>query len=105
MDSEFVAYSYVVTMLIILRWFLEIPYYGTVSKSRLIESKTNIRPHKPPTASSGEVGLGHLLEIHKIINMVANRHKEIKEQFATNLHLHLHGAAALEGLPASDDQS
>src|SRR5215469_16297197 len=56
-------------------------------------------------ASSGKRSLGHLLEIHKIINMVANCHEEIKEQFAANLHLHLHGAAALEGFPASDDQS
>jgi len=36
--------------------------------------------------------------------MVAHRHEEIKEQFAANLHLHLHGAAALEGAAASNNE-
>jgi hypothetical protein len=32
-------------------------------------------------------------------------YSQIKEQFASILHLHLHGAAALECLPAADNQS
>lgn len=37
--------------------------------------------------------------------MVAQRDKEVKEQLrATMVHLQLHGAAALEGAAAADDQ-
>jgi len=46
-----------------------------------------------------------LVEVGEVINVVAHCDEEIKEQFATNLHLHLHGAAALECLSASDNQS
>jgi len=45
-----------------------------------------------------------LVEFKRIVQMIAEGHKQIKEQFATNLHLHLHGAATLESLSASDDQ-
>jgi hypothetical protein len=37
--------------------------------------------------------------------MIAERNEEIKEQFASHLHFHLHSSAALEGFPATDDQS
>jgi len=52
-------------------------------------------------------GLGSPLGIKvlKIIHVVAHCDKQVKEQFATNLHFHLHGAAALERLPASNNQS
>lgn len=36
--------------------------------------------------------------------MIAHGDEEVKEQLAPNLHLHLHGAAALEGGPAADDE-
>jgi len=43
--------------------------------------------------------------IHNIINVVAHSHEQIKEQFATILHFHLHRAAALERPPAADNES
>jgi len=40
-----------------------------------------------------------------IINMIAQRDEEVKEQLrASGHHLHLHGAAALEGAAAADDE-
>lgn len=36
--------------------------------------------------------------------MVAHGDKEIEEQLPASFHFHLHGAAALEGGPAADDQ-
>jgi len=36
--------------------------------------------------------------------VVAHRDEQIKEQLATHLHLHLHGAATLERFPASDNE-
>jgi len=52
-------------------------------------------------------GLGSALSVKvlKIIHVVAHGDEQVKEQFATNLHLHLHGAAALERLSASNNQS
>lgn len=41
----------------------------------------------------------------QIIHVVAHGDEQVKEQFAANLHLHLHGAAALERLPASNNES
>lgn len=37
--------------------------------------------------------------------MIAHRHEQIKEQFAANLHFHLHGSASLERLATPNDQS
>jgi len=38
--------------------------------------------------------------------MITQRNKQIKEQLtATRMHLHLHGAAPLEGVAASNDES
>jgi len=45
-----------------------------------------------------------LLHLDDIIHVVAHRHEEIKEQFATILHLLLHGAAPLERLRRTDNQ-
>lgn len=45
------------------------------------------------------------LKVHQIIDMVAERNKQIEEQLAPHFHLHLHGAATLECLPAADNQS
>jgi hypothetical protein len=45
------------------------------------------------------------VEIFQIIHVVAHGHEQVKEQFATNLHLHLHSAATLKRLPASNNQS
>jgi hypothetical protein len=36
--------------------------------------------------------------------MINQSNKEVKEQFPALFHLHLHRAAALECLPASDDE-
>jgi len=44
------------------------------------------------------------VETLKIIHVVAHCNKQIKEQLATSLHLHLHGAAALKRLPASNNE-
>jgi len=46
-----------------------------------------------------------LVDIGQVIHVVAHGHEEIKEQFAANLHFHLHGAATLKRLPASNNQS
>lgn len=43
--------------------------------------------------------------VRKIIDMVAHRHEQVKEQFSPHLHLHLHGSTTLECFPAADDQS
>ena len=44
-------------------------------------------------------------DLDNIIDVVAHSHKQIEVQFATILHLHLHGSAPLESLTTSDDQS
>lgn len=44
-------------------------------------------------------------DLDNVIDMVAHSHKQIEKQFATILHLHLHGSAPLESLTTSDDQS
>jgi len=46
-----------------------------------------------------------LVDVGQVIHVVAHCHEEIKEQFAANLHFHLHGAATLKRLPASNNQS
>lgn len=46
-----------------------------------------------------------LPDLHNIIDMVGHRNEQIEKQFATGLHLHLHGSAPLESLTTSDDQS
>lgn len=51
---------------------------------------------------SANVGLP---DLDNVVDMVAHGHKQIEEQFATILHLHLHGSAPLESLATSDDQS
>jgi len=38
-------------------------------------------------------------------HVIAHRNEQIKEQESAGLHLHLHSAAPLEGVPAPDDQS
>ena len=38
-------------------------------------------------------------------HVITHRYKQIKEQFATFFHLHLHGATPLECVSAPDDQS
>jgi hypothetical protein len=45
-----------------------------------------------------------LPDLDNVIDMVAHRDKQIEKQFATNLHLHLHGSAPLESLTTSNDQ-
>ena len=42
--------------------------------------------------------------LHNVINVVAHRHKQIKEQPAARFHLLLHRAAALERAPTADDK-
>jgi hypothetical protein len=37
--------------------------------------------------------------------VIAHRDEEVEEQFATLLHLDLHGATSLEGVSAADDES
>jgi len=48
---------------------------------------------------------GSVPDLHNVIDVVAHCHKKIEKQFATILHLHLHGSAPLESLATSDDQS
>jgi len=37
-----------------------------------------------------------VVRIHKVIDMVAHRHKQVEEDFPPHLHLHLHGTTTLE---------
>ena len=53
----------------------------------------------------GTDGWANSPDLDNIINVIAHSHKQVEEQFATILHLHLHGSAPLESLPTSDDQS
>jgi hypothetical protein len=46
-----------------------------------------------------------LPDIHNVIDVIAHRHEQIEKQFATDLHLHLHGSAPLESLTTSNDES
>lgn len=46
-----------------------------------------------------------LPDLDNVIDVIAHRHKQVEEQFAPILHFHLHGAAPLESLATSDDQS
>jgi hypothetical protein len=39
-----------------------------------------------------------------IVHVIDQRNKQVKEQFATGLHLHLHGSASLEGVARADDE-
>lgn len=67
------------------------------------KGKQTSKPRNNRTYSDGLRGsLG--VESLQVIHVVAHSNEQVKEQFATNLHLHLHGAAALERLPASDNQ-
>lgn len=90
-----------------LRWSWEMRYYCgrgelSVLLRGIIDTDERVYAHVSPNDLGNGVYLRH---IHNIINVVAHSHKEIKEQFAANLHLHLHRAAALERPPAADDQS
>lgn len=51
-------------------------------------------------------GLGRLAvaDLDNVIDVVAHSDEEVKEHLAAYLHLRLHGAAALEGASAADDQ-
>ena len=52
-----------------------------------------------------ELGRTVVRSVHDIVNVIAHGHKKIEKQLAsTNLHLHLHGSAALESLTTSDNQ-
>jgi len=51
-----------------------------------------------------DLGRSAIADLHNVINMIAHCYKQIEEQFATILHLHLHGSAPLESLATSDDQ-
>jgi len=65
-------------------------------------------PSEPLIRKVGSVqtldGPRGFVEIHNVIHVIAHRHKEIKEQFASHFHLRLHGAAALEGFAAADNK-
>lgn len=53
-------------------------------------------------------GLGRSIvgDLHNVIDMVRQGHKQVKEQFASSyLHLHLHGSTPLKNLTTPDDQS
>jgi len=51
----------------------------------------------------GEVGRAAALD--NVVDMIAHRHEQIEEELGVALlHLHLHCAAALEGLAAADDE-
>lgn len=38
-------------------------------------------------------------------HMITHCNKQIKEQFSSRLHFHLHRATSLEGIAAADDES
>ena len=46
----------------------------------------------------------NLPDLNNVIDMIAHRHKQVKEQFTPIFHFHLHGSAPLESLTTSDDQ-
>lgn len=48
---------------------------------------------------------GQLPDLDNVIDVIAHSHEQIEKQFATTLHLHLHGSAPLESLATSNDQS
>ncbi len=48
-------------------------------------------------------GSASICHIHDIIDMIAHRDEQVKEQFPPKLHLHLHRSATLERLPAAND--
>jgi 5-methylcytosine-specific restriction endonuclease McrA len=68
------------------------------------KEKWHIEARKTSQQESDGLGSTLNIEILKIIHVVAHRNKQVEEQLATNLHLHLHGAAALERLPASNNK-
>lgn len=46
-----------------------------------------------------------LPDLRDIINVITHGHEKVKEELRVSLlHLHLHRAAALEGLAAADDK-
>jgi hypothetical protein len=51
-----------------------------------------------------DLGRSVITDLHDVIDMIAHCYKQIEKQFATILHLHLHGSAPLESLTTSDDQ-
>jgi hypothetical protein len=69
-------------------------------------------PIKAPSRSINETkcnylddfGRSAIADFHDVIDVVAHRDKQIEKQFASNLHLHLHGSAPLESLTTSNDQ-
>ena len=57
------------------------------------------------TIRNGEEKRQDLRNASHIINMIAQRDEQVEEQLrAASHHLHLHGAAALEGPAAADDE-
>ena len=48
---------------------------------------------------------GILPDLRKVVHVVAHCHKQIKEQLAATLHLHLHGSTSLEGLATANNES
>jgi len=58
--------------------------------------------HAQPRPSDG---LGRaLVQVLKVVHVVAHCDEEVEEHPAPGLHLHLHGAAALEGAARADDE-
>jgi len=49
-------------------------------------------------------GPGRAHRVAQVIDVVAHCHEEIEKQLTPSLHLHLHGATALEGFPTADDE-
>jgi len=53
---------------------------------------------------SDNFGRSAVADLHDIIDVITHGHEQVKEQFATILHLHLHGSTPLESLATSNDQ-
>ena len=76
------------------------PYVAISCKSRHVRAS---RQDGQRTASALRREINSRRARH-IVQVVAHGDKEVKKELPSGLHLHLHGATALEGGPTSDDE-
>jgi len=73
-------------------------------KSLQIRAARSVELSRQST-SLDEFGRSAVADSHNVIDVIAHGHEQIEKQFATDLHLHLHGSAPLESLTTSNDES
>src|ERR1700743_177525 len=80
----------------------------TISSPAVSPERDNLTPRTLPVSATTRPsdGLGRaLVQVLKVVQVVAHGDEKVEEHLAPLLHLHLHGAAALERSAAANNQS